>query len=137
MIVDVHLKSLTNHPSNSMERSLLWEANSGRKPINLGLPAVKIQLVAKYYVFGTINSLTSYFQSTYHKLQYELLEPYGIFYILFQMCIPQTAISMIITWWLVFLHIAGSVIRMMEHFLSTEVFKKGLKRYLESRWVQV
>ncbi|XP_023722517.1 aminopeptidase N isoform X2 [Cryptotermes secundus] len=28
---------------------------------------------------------------------------------------------------------AGSVIRMMEHFVTTEVFKKGLKRYLVAR----
>ncbi|XP_021937637.1 puromycin-sensitive aminopeptidase-like protein isoform X1 [Zootermopsis nevadensis] len=28
---------------------------------------------------------------------------------------------------------AGSVIRMMEHFLTTEVFKEGLKRYLQIR----
>ena len=92
MIVDVHMKLLTNHPSSSMERNLLWEADNARKPTNLGLPAIKIQPVIKYYVFGTINSLTSYFQSAYHKLQYELLEPYGILYILFQICIPQTAI---------------------------------------------
>jgi len=92
MIVDVHMKLLTNHPSNSLERSLLWEANSGRKPIKHGLSAVKIQLVTKYYEFGTINSLTSYFQSAYHQLQLELIESYGISYSLFQICIPQTAI---------------------------------------------
>jgi len=92
MIVDVHMELLTNLPSNSMERSLLWEAKNGRKPTKLGLPAVKIQLITKYYAFGTINSLTYYFQSAYHKLQYELLESYGIIYILFQICIPQTAI---------------------------------------------
>lgn len=137
MIVDVYMKLLTNHASNSTERSLLWEVKNGRKPTKHGLSAVKIQLVTKHYAFGTINSLTSYFQSAYQKLQFELLESYGILYILFQIYIPQTAIEMIINWWLVFLHVAGSVIRMMEHFLTTEVFRKGLKRFLESRWVLV
>jgi len=92
MVVDVQIKLLTNHPSNSLKRSLLWEANIARKPIKHGLLPVKIQLVTKYYAFVTINSLTSYFQSAYHKLQYELLESYGVLYILFQICSPQTAI---------------------------------------------
>jgi len=71
MIVADHMKLLTNHPLNSMEVSLLWEANNGRNPTKLGLPAVKIQLVTKYYAFGTINSLKTYSQSAYLKLQYE------------------------------------------------------------------
>ena len=30
---------------------------------------------------------------------------------------------------------AGSVIRMMEHFVTTEVFQRGLSKYLDARLV--
>jgi hypothetical protein len=82
------MELLTSYPSNCMERSLSWEANSGRKPIKHGHPAASIQLVTKYYAFGTINSLTSYIKSSYHKLQYDLPESMAFLSIVFKICIP-------------------------------------------------